>query len=240
MPSQFGTADVGSALNWMFAKFQEHLVPFLSLSGVIAAVSIIGGLLSNALIDSGGDSLEFDPTTGTYESTSTFFGGLIGGLILSLVIGLIVVVLRVGLLRAALRTSSGATPSFSDLTSGDNLGKYILVAIVVGILTVIGLVLCILPGLLVAFFMLFAPTHALDKGVDIGDAMSWSFNAVKANVVPCLLLVLITILASIVASLFGGAGGVLVAALIGLFLDPLGALLNANIYRQMGNEPIAA
>ena len=36
-----------------------------------------------------------------------------------------------------------------------------------------------------------------------------------------------------------GIGGVVIAAILGLFLEPLGALLNANIYRKLGQEPIA-
>lgn len=240
MPQGPGQADVGTAISWAIAKFQQYIGPFLGLSGVIAAVSLIGGVVSAKLIDSGADTLVINETTGQLENTGNFFGGLIGGALLSIIVALILVFLRVGLLRAALRTSRGETPSFADLTTGENLGAYIVTAIVVGLLTAVGLVLCVLPGLAVAFFMLFAPTHSLDKGAGVGDAIKWSFEGVKANVVPAIVLVLIAIVAGIISAVAGGVGGAVVAAIIGLFLDPLSALINANLYRQVGNEPIAA
>lgn len=111
--------------------------------------------------------------------------------------------------------------------TGTNLVPYIIVAIVSGILTAIGLVLCVIPGLLVVFFLLFAPIHAL-KGAGVGDALNWSFNAVKANVVPCIVLVLIGIVVGIISSFAGGIGGAVVAALLGLFIDPISSLLTAQ------------
>ena len=96
--------------------------------------------------------------------------------------GIVVWLLRIGLLRAALRTSSGEVPSMADLTTGHNAGAYIAHGVVVGLLTWIGLVLCILPGLAAAFFLIFAATHSLDKGAGVGDSLRWSFEAVKTNV----------------------------------------------------------
>ena len=238
-PGTGGTADIGTALSWTFAKFQQNLVPFLSLSGVIAAVTLIGGLVSAWLIDSGTDGVHFDDS-GRLVNDSNFWGGIVGGIIVSIVIGLLVAFLRIGLLRAALRTTRGETPSFNDLLSGTNVGAYIVTAIVVAILTAVGLVLCVIPGLIAAFLLLFAPIHSLDKGAGVGDALNWSFNAVKANIVPCIVLVLIGIVVGIISAVAGGVGGAIVAAIIGLFLDPISSLLTANLYRQMGSEAIAA
>lgn len=237
--SASGQADIGTAFSWTFAKFQQHLVPFLSLSGVIAAVTLVGGIVTTKLAETTADDLRINEN-GVLVNDGNFWSGLVGSIVLSIVIALFVAFLRVGLLRAALRTTRGESPSFNDLLTGTNLVPYIVAAIVTGILVAIGTVLCILPGIIVGFLLLFAPTHALDKGAGVSDALSWSFNAVKANVVPCIVLVLIGIVVGIITAIAGGIGGTIVATILGLFTEPISALLNANIYRQMGNEPIAA
>jgi uncharacterized membrane protein len=230
--------DVGESFNWTLKKFQQYLPQFLTLSGIIVAVQAVGGIIVWQLLDSG-RSLTVNQETGVIEITSGFWGGLVGSLIISVLFGIAVWLLRIGLLRAALHTTSGREPSVSDLTSGENTGHYIVTALVVGLLTWVGLALCILPGLLVSFFLTFAATHSLDKGIGVGDAMRWSYEAVKTNVVPVLLLVLILLAAGIVSAFFRGIGGVIIAAVLGLFLEPFAALLNANIYRKLGAEPIA-
>ena len=238
-PSGGGQADIGTAFSWTFAKFQQHLIPLLSLSGVIFLVNLVGGVTASKLAETSVDDLRINDN-GVLVNDGNFWSGIIGSILISIVIALLVAFLRIGLLRAALRVTRGETPSFNDLMTGTNLVPYIIVAIVSGILTAIGLVLCVIPGLLVAFFLLFAPIHALDKGAGVGDALNWSFNAVKATLVPCIVLVLIGIVVGIISSFAGGIGGAVVAALLGLFIDPISSLLTANLYRQMGNEPIAA
>ena len=234
-----GSADIGSALSWSLAKMQEHLSVFLMLSGTIFAVNLVGGIISTKLAEN--SAAYIDSTTGRLTDVgTTFWGGIIGSIILSLVVALVVAFLNIGLLRAALRTTRGETPSFADLTSGENVGKYIITAIVVAILTAVGIVLCILPGLAAAFFLAFAATHALDKGADVGSCLSWSFDAVKRNVGPVIILVLLGFAATIISAVLGGLTSVIVSAVIGLFLIPFSALINANLYRQMGGEEIAA
>jgi len=233
-----GQADIGAALSWAFKKFQEHIATFLSLAGVIMAVQVVGGIISWQLATNAGE-LEFDPNTGRFTDTSSFWSGLIGALVISIVVGVLVWILRIGLLRAALRTTSGETPAMSDLTSGSNLGAYIVTAIAVGLATFVGFLLCVIPGLIAAFFMAFAPTHSLAKGAGVGDSFRWSINAVKANIVPVLVLVLLTIAAGLVGAFLRGVAGIVLVGIFGLFLEPIAALLNANLYRQFGNEPIA-
>ena len=178
--------------------------------------------------------------TGALETTTSFWGGFVGALVIGMLVTIAVWLLRIGLLRAALRTSSGEVPSLADLTTGHNTGAYILTAIVVGVLVAIGTVLCILPGLAAAFFLIFAATHSLDKGAGVGDSLRWSFEAVKTNVVPVIILVLLTFVVGIIASVFRHSiAGIIIAGVLTLFIEPIFALLNANIYRKLGQEPIA-
>jgi uncharacterized membrane protein len=231
--------DVGDSISWSIKKFQQYLGPFLTLSGVIIVVQAIGGIIAWQLRNHAGTQLTINQQTGALETTSSFWGGLVGALVISIIFGIVVFLLRIGLLRAALRTSSGEAPSMADLTTGRNTGAFILTSIAVAALYFVGFILCVIPGLLVMFFLVFAPTHSLDKGAGVGDSLRWSFEAVKTNVVPVLILVLILVVAGIISAFFRGIGGVVIAAILGLFLEPFGALLNANVYRKLGQEPIA-
>ena len=117
------------------------------------------------------------------------------------------------------------------LTTGKNLVKYIVVAIVFGILTAVGLVLCVIPGLIVIFFLQFAPLYALDKGLGVGDAFRSSIDAVKKAPVPVLLAMIVNAVASFVGGWFFG-----ILTLVAL---PFAALFTVHVYRQLNAEPIS-
>ena len=233
-----GQADIGTAFTWTFAKFQQHLVVLLSLSGVIFVVNLVGGIISSKLAENSVDDLRINDN-GVLVNDGNFWSGIVGSILISLLIALFVTFLQVGLLRATLKITRGEAPSFGDLLDPKNVMPWIT-ALIVSILTIIGTFLCILPGLAAAFFLLFAVAHSIDKQVGPGEGMSWSFNAVKANIVPCIILAVIGIVVGIIAAFAGGIGGAIVGSLLGLFIEPIKALLTANVYRQMGNEPIAA
>lgn len=233
-----GSADIGTAFSWSFAKFQQHIAVLLGLSAVIFAINLVGGIIAAKLAESSVDDLRINDN-GVLVNDGNFWSGILGSILLSLVIALFVSFLRVGLLRATLRITRGEAPSFTDLTDSNNIMPWVT-AIVVTFITIIGTFLCILPGLAAMLFLLVAVAHSVDKQAGVGASLSWSFNAVKANIVPCIVLALISIVVGIIAAFAGGIGGAIVASVIGLFIEPLSALLNANLYKQMAAEPIAA
>ena len=111
------------------------------------------------------------------------------------------------------------------------LGRYILYMIVFAILGVLGLILCILPGLLVFFFLQLGPYYILDKGYSVGDAVKASYSAVSKNIGPALIMTIINVLVQILGGLFFG--------LLTLVTLPFACLFTAHMYRQFNREPIA-
>ena len=118
------------------------------------------------------------------------------------------------------------------LTTGEHLGAYLVVAIVYGIATFAGLILCFIPGIIVIFLFQFAPLYALDKGQGVGEAFGNSYRAVTSNFVPVLLAALV----NIVASFLGG----ILFGIFTLITLPFAALFTVHIYRQLNKEQIAA
>lgn len=232
-----GAIDVGTVFSWAAAKYQQHAATLLGLSAVVAVVTLIGGLLTTELQKATIDDIRLD---GDRLVADNFWNGLFGTMLLSVAFGIITAILTIGVYRAALKVTRGESPSFGDLLDSTNTMPYIVTAIVLAILTFIGFVLCILPGVLVAFFTLFATLAALDTGEGIGDAISRSFDIVKANVAACIVLVIIGIAVSIVAALFSGAGGAIVATILQILILPFTALATAAAYRQGNGQQLVS
>lgn len=226
-----GTADIGSAFSWSFAKIGQHIVPFLMLSGVIFVVNLIGQLVTNSLAESTGNAFTVD-ANGNLVNSGNFWSGLAGTIVLGIIFGIIVAILRIGIYRAALKVTRGGTPAITDLTSTENLVPFIITAIVTGLAIVVGTILCILPGIVAAFFFAIAPLYSLDRGDGVGSAISNSASAATKNVVPFLVLM-------VVGWFIGFLDGFLFGV-PGLVLYPILALLSAHVYRQINGEPIAA
>jgi len=225
------------AVSWAFDKFKQYWQILVGLAAVVFVLRLIQSLTADFFANALGGACS--PTVVTDSGaviTNTscvtgIFAGLTATIVSAIIFGILAFIATVGIYRAALRTSNGAVPAFSDLTTGENLGKYIIVAIVYGILVFVGIVLCFVPGLLVIFFLQFAVLYALDKGYGVGQAFSSSLNAVKAAPVP----VILTMIVNFVATLVGG----FLFGILTLVALPFAALFTVHVYRQLNKEPIA-
>jgi uncharacterized membrane protein len=233
--------DVGNAFSWAIAKLQQHLGILVGLAAVVFALRVIQEIIQRILINNATANCDASRITFNEDGTITSGGvncatGLFANLgitlVLSIIFGALVWLASVGVYRAALKRSNGETPSFSMLTSTENLGAYLIVAIVFGIASIAGLVLCFIPGIIVIFLFQFAPLYALDKGQGIGEAFGNSYRAVTQNFVPVLLAALV----NIVASFLGG----ILFGIFTLVTLPFAALFTVHIYRQLNKEQIAA
>ena len=232
-----GKVDVGVAVSWAFKKFGQYAAILIGLAAVVFVVRLLQTLVTNALTNSlSGNCADTVITDNGVIVTggacvATLATTLTVGVIAGIIFGALAWVATIGVYRAALRTSDGEAPAFADLTTGKNLVKYIVVAIVFGILTAVGLVLCVIPGLIVIFFLQFAPLYALDKGLGVGDAFRSSIDAVKKAPVPVLLAMIVNAVASFVGGWFFG-----ILTLVAL---PFAALFTVHVYRQLNAEPIS-
>lgn len=228
--------DVGTAFSWAISKFGKYFAVLIGLAAVVFVIRLIQSILSrvifNALNNCDNPSVIVNQNGAiSIQNCTVGFGTtiLVNSLI-GLVFGILVFLATVGIYRAALKTTLGEEPSFQHLTSSEHLGAYIVVAIVFGIASVVGLALCIIPGLVVIFLFQFAPFYALDKGQGVGAAFGNSYRAVTSNFVPVLLAALINIVVMILSGLFFG--------ILTLVLLPFAALFTANVYRQLNHEAV--
>ena len=163
-----------------------------------------------------------------------FSGGRgVVALLLSIATSVVSLILAMGLIRAALRVTDGGTPELSQLTETDQLGPYIVQAILVGIAIGIGLVLCIIPGLIAAVLFAFAGYAVIDtRDGDAIGAIKRSFEIVKGNFGAVLGLIVLLMLINFAGALLCGIGL--------LFTYPMTSVAIAYAYRTLNGQPVAA
>ena len=116
--------------------------------------------------------------------------------------------------------------------AGINWGQVILASLITGLLTFVGLILCILPGLAVIFFTSYTLFFVIDRNLSAVDAIKASFNMVKDNVGVLILFWLATVAAQIV-----GACLCLVGLLVAV---PVVIIAQAYTYRTLNGDPVTA
>jgi uncharacterized membrane protein len=201
--------SVGDALSYGWQKFVQYIGQIIVIVLIIFAVQLVINILSQAL-QAGSDSL---------------FIGLTLSFALTAVSIFVSFLLQAGLIRAALAITRGEAPEPSMLFQTDKLGPYAVAAIIVSLLVFVGLLLCCIPGLIVAFFTYFFGFYVIDRDVAPVDSIKASVKLVQDNFGQVLLLMIVVVLLNLVTC--GLASGVTFIAL-------------GYAYKTLNGEPVAA
>lgn len=200
--------DVRKALSWAFDTFRMNAVPLLALAAVVMVTQFVAQVSQGLFEEAGAGSFVL--------------------LILTFAFLLLAGFAAIGVDRAALRTTQGHEPSFADMLTTQNLGRYILFVMAYIGLTVLGLILCILPAFFVIFFLQLGPFFVLDRGVGVGTAIKSSIDAIRMNIGPAAIMTILNIIVSLSGTLFFG--------ILTLLTLPFAALFTAHMYRQFNKE----
>jgi uncharacterized membrane protein len=222
--------DVGAAISWAFDRFKANAAAFVGLAAVVTVVYVLQGIgtnpLRNILVDCSNPE-----TPGQLNACTAAVGAYaIAAIVIGLVFAVIAFIAQIGVQRAAIRSTQGVPPSFSQMLTTQHLLKYFLFMLVFGLLGFIGLFLCILPGLIVFFLLQLGPYYVLDKGYGVGEAIKASYAAVSKNIGPALIMTVVNVLVQILGGFFYG--------LLTLITLPFACLFTAHMYRQFNNEPV--
>jgi hypothetical protein len=135
-----------------------------------------------------------------------------------------------GLYRMAINQVRSGQLNLGDMFSvTDVLPALLGAAILTGLATVIGFLLCIIPGLLLTGLLMFTIPLVVDARLGATEAMSASWNALKDQM-------LMAVLFLIVIGLLAGAG-VLLCFVGVLVTGPLAILALALLYRDFFPQP---
>jgi uncharacterized membrane protein len=230
--SQFSAGD---AFNWAWNKFTKHpvelIVPFLGYALGIGALSFaIFSIAGGAELLGGGAATD---NNGYSNAAST---GLGLGSILLLFVGYLVILVAGAYFQAAyvsgcLDIADGRPVTLGSFFQAKNFGGVILTTLLVGLGTAIGGILCVIPGIIFAFFAQWAVPFVIDRALPPVEAVKASIAAVRSNIGGALLSYLLQIVAVFVGELACGIG-----VLVGI---PVAILIQVYTYRRISGGQVA-
>jgi uncharacterized membrane protein len=159
-PPVGGPFDVGRAISYGWTAYWKNAGPLIVLALVVIVVNFVIGIVGQNV------------------------SGAAPRLVLQLIGFVVGIVLAMGLIRASLSVVEGRTPTVSLLFQTEGFGAYLVASIIVTIGVVIGLILLIVPGLILAIMWQFfgyvivenpamGPTDALRRSADITRGHRW-------------------------------------------------------------------
>ncbi|AKK09575.1 hypothetical protein HCH15_08305 [Corynebacterium testudinoris] len=207
----------------LFSNFLPWVLSFLvyfAVSVGIVLVAIVPIIVSS------------DVTTDAYGNEQPQFTplGVIALVVAYLLLFAVSFVWSLNMYRNGVRQVRGENVTFGDFFKLSGLAAPLGVYLLVSILTLLGMVLFIIPGLVVAFFLYFALSLVFIRPQDgVLGALRNSFQIVKANPGATFLIVLFTILLQGVGSLI--VIGIIVAL-------PMTMCIVAHAALKASGEPI--
>lgn len=221
---------IGPAISWAFDTLRSRFGAFVALAAVPTIIIVMQQFVSLPI-----ETILVDCTQAETEAQQLACATGLGATLLAtfaqvLAFGLLFMLATIGVYRGALRASSGQVPSITDLLQAERLGSFVLVQLLSAVIVVVGLLLCIVPGLIALVAFQLAPLFVLDRGLSPVKALGASARAIRTHVGAGALTALISFAVL-------GVGGALwgIATLIAL---PFAALFLAAMYRQFTREEV--
>jgi uncharacterized membrane protein len=161
-------------------------------------------------------------------ATRNFFLQLVFQII-AWIVGLI---LAMGLIRCSLAVVRGQTPQVDMLFQTEGLGVYIITSILVGLMVGIGLILCIIPGIILGImFMFYGYLIVENPSLGVGDALKRAQEMTKGRLGELFVFGLALFGINLVGALLCGIGL--------LFTYGITAIAVAYAYRTLSGESVA-
>ena len=135
------------------------------------------------------------------------------------------------LIKAGLEVVDGRRPGLGELFAGWDKVQVLIAALLIGVLETIGILLCIIPGLIVAFLVQFTMYFIVDRGSSATQAIKESFSMTSANVANILLFFVLAFLVTLLGAL---------ACFVGLLVAvPVVIVAQAYTFRVLQRQPVS-
>ncbi|ORV39220.1 hypothetical protein, partial [Mycolicibacterium doricum] len=230
-----GGYSVGDAFSWAWNKFSKNAVPLIVATLAYGVIVIAIQALTNALsaaVDPGDSTNSMSDGSGfafsySVDSPAGVIVAFIGWLV-SLVVAAAV---QSAYLGGVLDIADGREVSIGSFFRPRNIGGVIVAGLIVGVITTVGLLLCVIPGLIASIMLMFTVVSLIDRNIAPLDAVKTSFNISKAHFGNVFLAWLVMVVTVFVGALLCGVG-LLVAA-------PVATLILVYTYRVLTGGQVA-
>ncbi len=226
--------NIGDGLSWAWNKFSKNAVPLIVATLVFGVVLVVLQSIINLV------QAAVSPTATSYVSDSggfefsyvatgpaAVFVGIIGWFLTVIVVAIV----ESAMISGVIDIANGQEVTVGSFFRPRNIGNVIVAALIVAIITAIGFVLCILPGLAASIFLMFTIVAVVDRNLSPVDSIKSSFETGKAHFGDVLLTWLAFILLAVVGAVLCGVGL--------LVTVPLIVLLLVYSYRVLNGGPVA-
>lgn len=206
-PSVPGGLSVGAAFSYGWQKFSQNAGPLIVVTLLVWAAGVVINVVGRA------------------------FDSVLGQLVISVLAFVITQVMTRGLVRAALTIVNGGRPDPGTAFSFDNIGPYLVGSILFGLAVGVGLILCVIPGLIIGALLGFWAFACVEQDLDGVSALQRSLELTRSNFGQVILFGLAYIGVNLIGALLCG---------IGLLVTiPLSYVAAAHFYRQLSGTPVA-
>ena len=201
--------DIGAALSYGWEKFVANLGTMILIVAIFFGVQLVFNIVVQFLRPNG--LITGLLVTGVIIAISVFVGFMI----------------EAGLIRAALAITEGRPPEANMMFSTERLVPFAIGAVIVALLSFVGILACCIGYVVVRLFLLFWGFYILDpkRNNEPVDAIKNSFNLVSKNAGDVLVFAIVVVVINIVTC--GLAIGVTEIA-------------TGYAYKQLNGDPIAA
>ncbi|OSC37877.1 hypothetical protein B8W66_21090 [Mycobacterium decipiens] len=229
---------MGDAISWSWNRFTQNavtlIVPVLAYAVVLAA--LIGAMIGLVIVLSDHTTTSYTDAYGVSgESVNISMTPAAGIVMFFGYIALFVVALymQAGILTGCLDIADGKPVTIGSFFKPRNLGLVLVTGLLIVVLTFIGALLCVIPGLIFGFVAQFAIAFAVDRSTSPIDSVKASIATVRSNIGGSVLSWLAQYAAVLVGELL-----CLVGMLVGV---PVAALIHVYTYRKLsGGQVVAA
>jgi uncharacterized membrane protein len=223
---------VGNAFSYAFEKFKANWGPLVVITLVLVVASFVVQFVSNLIFGALTPDATIDPVTGQIEGNGFFGVAMILSLLGSALSYVVSLVVQAGIIKGALALTRNEPLSVGTAFNGINWGQVIAASLITGAIIFVGLILCIIPGIVAIFFTWFTLYFVIDRNMPAVEAIKASVSMVRANIGNLLLLFLASVAAYIVGACLCGVG-LLVAI-------PIVILAQVYTFRTLNGDPVQA
>lgn len=216
--------EAPAAFGYGWKAFKANAGPLVLATLLIFVVAIVLSLLTERVAP----SPDFVGADGGFE----FQGGeLLLSFVAQTILGAVVLLPTAAMIRGCLDICEGRKFSLGDAFSRISPVPIIITGILVSLLTSIGFVLLVLPGIIVSIFSFFAIYFVVDRNESPLKAIGSSFAMVGSHFGPALLSGLLAFLI-LIAGTIALVAGLLVAL-------PVTVVAGAYAFKSFSGQPVA-
>ena len=139
--------SVGDGLSWAWSKFKDNALILVVGFGVWAILSNLG---FDSRVELNGEEYGFSygiPFWGYVAPVVRLFSAIVAA-------------------NMSLKVASGRQLEWNDIFSFPNFGASLLASFLTAVATGVGLILCFIPGIIMAFLLYYSVYFTVDKGMD--------------------------------------------------------------------------